>query len=571
LEQGVTADRARQRISAILQQIDLDHPLFDRVRTATITSLREHWLGDSRTQLSVLAASAGLVLLIGVANLAGLMVVMVGRRSREAAVRTALGASQRRLLVLWLTEMAPIAAVSVLGGGLVSSLLIGIFRRVAPADIPRLADVEMTGFGWIVAGGTVLAATLAAAIVARSATGRASGVEVYRRASHSSNRHRQTIREGIVAVQVAVVLALLGAAGLITNTLWNMVDQPLGFKPDGVMVASVTPTERHFAEPERYQRIMNDIRLAVSALPGARRVALSFDPPLAETASRMQVRFTHINPVFVETKFVTDGYVDAMGARVVAGRDFAQSDLLGSPTVLVNERFARDFYGSVAGAVGQRFQFGPVHEVVGVVSDIRGGGLTSPASPVLYPLLAPALRSVGRFFVVSRESQPGVVPLSTLESAIRAVDPSAHVQASWLTDRLREQTAVVRTQVFVLATLALSTLALAVLGIYATVRHAVDSRRRELAIRASLGATPHNLVALSTRGIVVSIATGLLVGGGLGMLVSRVIGGYLFGTSPLDPAVWLVAAFMITVMSLVAAWLPARAAGRVDPVGALRE
>lgn len=174
------------------------------------------------------------------------------------------------------------------------------------------------------------------------------------------------------------------------------------------------------------------------------------------------------------------------------------------------------------------------------------------------------------FHLISREGRISEGSLRALEEALRRVDPSANIEASWLTNRLRTQTAIARTQAFVLVTLAIVTFALALLGIHATIRQLVDDRRRELAIRAALGATPQRLVTLTLRGTAVSVAIGVGLGGLLSVLVAGVTRQFLFNTSPFDPVVWGGAGVLLIAAAVISAGLPAREAGRANPIVALR-
>jgi ABC-type antimicrobial peptide transport system permease subunit len=300
-------------------------------------------------------------------------------------------------------------------------------------------------------------------------------------------------------------------------------------------------------------------------------VALAFDPPLADVASKMQVRFLDREPAFVATKFVTDGFFGAMRTPVLAGRDFRPSDATGPAVAVVNEQFASTYFGGVAAAVGREFDFGVLHRIVGVVANVREEGVTKPMTPVLYPLLVTRRLTPGMFHVVSREARPGGESERAIEDAVRKADPTMHVHASLLTDRLRAQTATARTQSAVLIVLALVTLGLAVLGIHATIAQMVEDRRREMAIRAALGASPRGLVTLAMRGVGVAVTIGVIGGGLLSWVVARVTRQFLFDMSPFDPAVWTAAALLLVVTAGLAAWFPARRAGQASPLLALKD
>lgn len=566
----VTRASAEERMTGVLRQIDEQHPLFRHVRTATLPSLQQSWLGRSQGLLALLAGAAGLVLLVALSNLAGLFAIIRTRRTHEHAIRSALGANARQLRLSRLAELIPLAIPAGVMGGLLAGLLVRGFQAMAPADIPRLGALDLGAAGWGIACATAWMVLLVAGLTGLPSTPGRAWSPLQGHGTSSGSTRRRILTHGIVAVQTALVLVLLAAAALITSTLWRMLDQPLGFTTDHVAIVRIGPTQPHFRDAPRYQQIMDDIRRAVLDLPGTRTVALTFDPPLAEVVSRMRATFTHREAASVPTKFITDGYMRAVGARMLAGRDFATSDFAGPAVTLVNERFATEYFGSVQAAVGQSFEFGPPHQIVGVVSDMREGALTAPLTPVLYPLLDTRLRPVGMFHLISREDRSTSGSLRALEQSVRTVDPSAHIEASWLTDRLRTQTAVARTQSFVLVTLAGVTFVLALLGIHATIRQLVDDRRRELAIRAALGATPQALVSLALRGTMASVVAGIGLGAMMSLLVAGVTRQFLFNSSPLDPVVWGATSLALIAAALAAAWLPAREAGPANPIVALR-
>ena len=194
-----------------------------------------------------------------------------------------------------------------------------------------------------------------------------------------------------------------------------------------------------------------------------------------------------------------------------------------------------------------------------------------PLAPVLYPLLSASLRTPGYFHIVSREARSSGAALRVIEEAVRRADPTLHVEASLLSDRLRAQTATARAQSGVLALLAVVTMGLAMLGIHATISQMVEDRRREMAIRSTLGASPRSLVTLLMRGVAVALGVGVVAGGLLSWIVARVTRQFLFDMSPFDPFVWAIAALLLTVAGAFAAWLPARRAELINPIAALKE
>jgi predicted permease len=571
LKPAVTVPEVEARLTDILRQIDNEQG-FKRTRHAKVLPLAEHWFGRATATVWLLASAAGLVVLIAVANLTGLLSVIASRRRKELAIRTALGATRRSLRLQALAEVTGLATLAwVLATGL-AVVLTAVFVAVAPQDLPRLSELRVDWQGAVLGSiVTAVCAIVPAAVAGWSIASRVSHqLSLANAANTGASPEATLLRGSVIAMQSALVLALIGAAGLVGTTLWRLLDQPLGFDPQGITVARVTLTERLALDQVRYQHVMDDIRRDLLAFSGQRAVALAFDPPLASFNSNMRVEFLHRSPAFVPTKFVTDGYFAAMGTPLLAGRDFTRADFRGTPTALVNERFAREFYGSIEAAIGQRFDFGPRHEIIGVVADMREGALAADVTPILYPLLVAELRPLGQFHVVVRDLGASTTPARAIEEIVRKVDPGLYVVAHPLADRLRVQTATVRTQAYLLGILAIATSGLALLGLYATIVQIGEERRRELAIRAALGATERSLIRLVVRGALMAVLAGVAGGALLTMMVARLTRQFLFEMSPFDPAVWGGAAVLLIGAATFAAWLPARRSGRANPMLALK-
>ena len=571
LADHVTREQAEARLTPILRQIDHDHPLFSRTRTASLMPLHEYFYGGSRQFLLLLGAAALLVVIVTAANAAGVMLAMLSRRSHELAVRVAIGASPGRLVQQALGELAVIATVAALLSVMFAQGFVHAFVAWAPRDVPRLDDVTVD---WR-AGGIALVVSLGFSLLLGVLPGtlrrHVDVVGALHSGGGTSTTSSRTLlgRRIAIGLQVALVLALLAASGLVGGTLRRLLNQPLGFNPDRVVVAEVRPTRAYFKDPVQYQQVMDRMLTAAATAPGSRDVALAFDPPLG-TGSRVRVDFLDRPGRGVAEKMVSGGFFRVMGIPFLAGRDFTRVDYTTGQFVIVNELFAKNFLGGVQAAVGREIVLGPLrHQVVGVVGNVREAGLSEPLAPVFYPVLSTTLLTPGMFHVVSREAT-GTSMLGVLEQAVHRADTTSYVHAYGLSDRLIAQTAVARTQTAVLGLLAAFTLLLAALGIYATIAQIVDDRQRDFGIRSALGASSQSLVLLATRAVLAPVIAGAFGGAALAWVVARVVRQFLFNMSPFDPFVWTAATFALITAAACAAWLPARRAGNVDPVVALR-
>ena len=573
LKSGVTPEAVESRTTPIFREIDRVTGLFVRTRTASVVGLHEHWFGRTKPFLLLLGAAAAFLLLVAAANGAGVMLALGSRRVREIAVRTAIGAGRRHLVAQALRESAVIATAAAGLSVVAAATMLRVFVAWGPASLPRLAEASLDWTAVLFASGVAAVFCVMLGVVPAYARRQRDVLSVLQSGGATSTASRRTlrVRQLAIAVQLAVVLALLAAAGLVSSTLWRMLSQPLGFDPDRTIIAKITPTKPYFADPPTYQRVMDDARRAAVTVPGVAGAALAFDPPLADFGSQMQVRFLDQPPKFIVTKMISSGFFAVMKIPLLAGRDFQTSDFVTGDFVIVNEMFARTYFGGVDRAVGKEIDFGTRRRVVGVVGNVREEGLTVPLKPILYPVLSTARWTPGVFHVVVRYRGGEAGALRSIEAALLRADPTSHVDVLPLGERLRAQTAVVRTQSAVIGLLAICALLLAGLGIYATITQIVEDRQREMAIRSALGATGRSLIALTARGVGVSAIVGVAGGGLLSWIVARVTRQFLFEMSPFDPVVWISAAVLLVGTAVAAAWWPARRAAAVDPAVVLRQ
>jgi len=573
LKPGVTPDVVEARTTPIFREIDRVTGLFVRTRTASVVGLHEHWFGRSKPFVLLLGAAAAFLLLVAAANGAGVILALASRRVREIAVRTAIGAGRGHLVAQALRESAVIAIAAASISVVAAAAMLNVFVASGPASVPRLTEAALDWTAVMFAAGVAALFCVALGVAPAFLRRRRDVLTVLQSggATATASRRTMAVRRFAIAVQLAVVLALLGAAGLVSSTLWRMLSQPLGFDPQRTVMAKITPTQAYFNDPPTYQRVMDDARRAAASVPGVIGAALAFDPPISDGVATMQVRFLDQPPKFIVTKMVSSGFFGVTKIPLLAGRDFQASDVVTGDFVIANEMFARTYFGGVDQSVGRDIDFGTRRRVVGVVGNVREEGLTVALKPILYPVLSAARHTPGVFHVVVRHGGREAAVMRDVESAILKADPTSHVDVLPLGDRMRAQTAVVRTQSAAIGLIALCALLVAGLGIYATIVQIVEDRLREMAIRSALGASGRSLVALAARGVGVAAIAGVAGGGLLSWVVARVTRQFLFEMSPFDPVVWIAAAALLVATAVAASWLPARRAAAVDPGQVLRQ
>jgi predicted permease len=574
LARDVTPAQGEAKLTAIFRQIDRDHPVADRTRRASLVSMHEYLYGESRPFVILLGVAALLVLIIAMANGAGVMLVLMSRRTGEFAVRLAIGATPSHVARQLFGEAMVVAAASAACSILLGYGLVRAFILTAPGTIPRLDAIAMDWSAWGLALALALSSALcsgALGAIWHHKRGAGGGLRLSGTAAATASSRVLIGRRIALAVQTALVLALLAAAGLITKTLHHLVNQPLGFDLSRVTVAEVKPTQSYFADRPRYQALLDSVRQHVASAPGSRQVAIAFDPPLGQS-SRVRVDFDDGLSRFVATKMVSDGFFSVLRVTLLAGRDFQRADYATGQFVVVNRLFAQAHFGGVEAAVGREITIGPARfTIVGVVTDVREDGLATPLEPVMYPILSSARWTPGRFHVVTRDSRAIPAGLAeTIERAIHRADATLHVRVSTLEDRFRNQTAVARIQSFVLGSLAALMLCLSTLGLYATIAQVVEDRQRELAIRSVLGASSGSLVAVTLRSIIAPVVAGIGGAGILSVVVARTVDRFLFEVTPFEPTTWMGATALLLIAGASAAWLPARRAANIDPARLLR-
>ncbi len=592
----VQAQRELDRVAADLAAVD---PEANANMALRAIPLREHLLGDVATPLQMLLGAVFLVLMIAAANVAGLQLARGASRSREIALRGALGASSHRLLRLVVLESLLLAAAAALLGVGLAQLGTSLVRMLAPASIPRIEALRIDGTVLAFALLVAVASALAAGIVPAWRAVRPSLQATLAAGSRGSTRGSGAgrLRDRLVIAEIALALMLLVGAGLLVRSFDQVLSNDIGFETAHRLAVQVWAyDENHRPQVEFFAQSVEKI----TALPGVRAVGLTTSLPLADDQSilsrRRMARFTvegdavgegGTMPV-AQLAAIDAGYPRALGVVLRMGRIFGPQDHARStPVVLVNEAFVRHH---LAGGepLGRRLHLpdlkvpavtktamegpetrGAVREIVGVLADVRRHGFESEPQPEIYVSIAQA-PSAGLTFVIETAGPPAEL-LRPVQEALRGVDPS---QAIWaarpLEELVRERT---RHRSFTLALLlsfAGLALTLAAVGIYGLMAFSVAQRTNELGIRRALGGQTADILGLvMQRGLrLAAIGIGLGLVGAVGL--ARLLRGMLFGVAPLDPITFVTLPLLVLAVAALATFLPAHKASRVEPTVALR-
>ncbi|MET0396784.1 MAG: ABC transporter permease [Longimicrobiaceae bacterium] len=584
MKPGVTARAAQREMTALAARLEAENPGENHGRGVTVEPLHEALFGTVRTPLLLLLGASALVLLVACVNVANLLLVRGAGRTREVAIRAALGATRRRLARQLLVESLLLALLGGAAGVAIAAWGTELLVGLAPAGVPRLEGVGMDGralaVGLLVALATGCLFGLVPVLQARRVDPQA-GLRADGGRGASAAPGAARARRGLVAVEVALSVVLVVGAGLLVHSLWRLQRVDPGFRTENVLRASfVLPASRYPQSYDVYPRwsevtaFQRELLERARALPGVRSAALASHHPLApgftnsfviegredEAADQAEIPLRAVSPEYFAT----------VGVPLLRGRLLSPRDDADAPAVLlVNEAAARRFFPG-ADPVGKRIAFwGTSREIVGVVGNERFHGVAADAPPAAYPPLAQTPMGTATLLLRAAGDPAALVP--ALRAAVRGLDPEVALYEMETLDRtLSRSISQPRFTTALLGTFAALALLLAVIGVYGVLSYAVAQRTREIGIRVALGARRGEIVRLVVGQGMAPVLAGLALGLAAAFAGARVLSGILFEVAPTDPLAFTAVVPVLGAASLLAAWLPARRAASVDPMTALR-
>lgn len=588
LRPGATAAQASSELQAITAALT-EEGLYPKQMqfSAFAVSLRDEIVGTVRPAIVAVFGAVAFLLLIACANVANLMLIRAEARQREIAVRTALGASRASLTRQLLTEALVIALAA---GSIGLALSYAIVRWVAwwnPAGIPRLADatVDLPVALFTLAVAVIVALLFSVAPVWR--IHRSDLTDHLKEGSQNATTgaSRQRLRAGLVVAETALAVVLAVGAGLMLRSLAQLQRVDLGFDPANVLTMRISVPSSSYASPESAVVFYRQLLGRVRALPGVTAASAVRALPLATTIGDFGLMVEgYVPPPGHHAKgdwqIVSDGFLEAMGERLVRGRAIrASDDEHGMPVALVNEELAKAYWPG-QDPIGRRFKIGgggqprPWVTVVGIVRDVRHNGVTGIVKEKFYVPHAQWHLSIGAMrsmFLVVRGSGDVRRLAPSIRAELRAIDPNVPVASirtmEDVVDAALSQprfTGALFTAFSVLAVL------LAAVGIYGVLSYLVTQRTREIGIRLAIGASPRDVArAVLGRGLLLA-GSGLLIGTAAAVVLGNLVRALLYQVRPADPVSLWGSAAVLLVVALVASYLPARKATRVDPVLALK-
>jgi predicted permease len=545
--------------------------------------LNDEMVGNARPILLALLATTTLVLLIACANVANLFLVRAEARQQELAVRAALGANRSRIARELLVESMLLGLAGGAAGLLFARVAIDLLKRLAPATLPRVEEIGVNPVVVLFTTVISLAAGLVFGLIPVLKLGTLNAIALREGGrGASAGPGRQRTRNTLVVAQVAMALVLLITSGLMIRTFAAMQHVKPGFThPEQVQTFRIEVPEALTSDPVRMARTHGQIAERLRQVPGVVSVSLSSHITMDGEDNGNPLRVDHINipegqmPPLRRFKSIAPGYFETMGNPLVAGRDLTWTEVFeGRPVVILSENLAREYWGSPSNALGKRVRgFQPAwYQVVGIAGDERDDGLDKPATAVVYwPLLSQAYRKRNVAYAVrsTRVGTPGF--LGELERAVWSVNRSLPLAKVLTLEEIQaDSMAQTSFAMVMLAIAAAVALLLGMVGIYGVIAYIATQRTREIGIRIALGAQTRDVRRLFLRHGLLLTGVGIAAGICVSLALTRVMSTMLFGVSPIDPPTYTAVSLGLAAVALVATWLPARRASRVDPVTTLR-
>jgi putative ABC transport system permease protein len=580
LKQGVSIEAAQAELDALSTRLAEQYPRTNATVVARAQALRDHLAGNLRPALRLLLVAVGFLLLIAAANVANLLLARAARRSRELAVRSAIGAGRGRLVRQLLAESLLLAALGSLAGLLVAWWTVRLIVQLVPVHIPGLADVGVDAR--VIAFAIALTA-IVAIVVGLVPAWRCSGqrlIEILRVAPSSSGTGGHSLQASIVVAEVALALLLMTGAGLLLRSFAALLETDAGFNPDRVVALQVFAWDRN-TTPEKRVAFIQQVQDRMRDVPHVQSVGAASAMPFIEANINIET------PVLVEGRplpqgeeasafltFATPGYFQTMGIPLLEGRLIDTHDTArATPVVAVSEALARRAWPA-GNAVGSRITYRYEGQqrtaaVIGIVGDVRHDALDRPPRPELFVPHAQA--PFGSMTFVARTTADPATAIAALKSEIYAVDPAQAIYRAATAEELVSRSLTERRfMLSLLSAFAILSGLLAAIGIYGVISVATTQRTREFGVRLALGAKPSEILRLVLRQGGVMTLLGVTIGLAAALAFGRVMSAFLYEVRPTDPLTLGGVVFALLAVAFAACAIPAHRATRVDPLVAIR-
>jgi predicted permease len=586
LKAGVSAERASDEMNAIMAQLGREHPDNDTGWRVLIVPLYREIVGASQRMLLVLLGAVGLVLLIACANVANLLLARATSRRREMAVRLALGASRARLIRQMLTESALIASLGGVAGAGVAIFGVRALVTLLPAGFPRAHEIHVNlavfAFTLATALSTGMLFGLAPALQASRIDPQQNLREGARGASASAGHLR--LRNWLVVSEVGLACTLLIGAGLMLRSFINLLHSDPGFRPEHVLTAAISPPEETYKSNAQVIGFYTKVVDSLSAIPSVKVAGLGSDVPWTGYDDNLggftiEGKLPPPNQDFhARYHSATPDYFRALGMPLLRGRFFARADDVKAPAVLIINRAMAERYWPGEDVLGKRINFfdSPPKDnqwatIVGLVGDVKDTPEKLVAEPAFWwPLLQTPFGFPQMMITIRAVSDPAPL-VAAVRDAVQRLDPSIAVADVRLMDSIADASvSTPRFTLFLVALFASLAITLAAIGTYGVISYSVNQRIHEFGRRAALGAQPWDVMRLVLAQGFRLAGGGMVIGIAGALALGRVVRSLLYEVSATDPLTFVIVPLIALAVALLACYLPARRATRVDPAVALR-
>jgi predicted permease len=586
MKPGVTMAQVNDEFQRIAASLAVDQPDMNRERSAGVELWSRFHVGDYRLRLSILFAAVSLVLVIACGNVANLMLARLAARSRELAIRAAIGAGRGRIVRQVLTESLVLASLGGIAGLAIAWWALPLLIRMAPEGVPRLTTASLNG--------SVLAAALGFVAFSALVVGLLPAWQTTRRTTLTNDLGdgkgalggslKPWMRQLLIGAQAALVMVVLSGAALLVRSAINLQQEPIGFDFRGVLSARVALPAAQYGSADVARQAYREILNQLEQSPAVRSAALDSQAPLTPGGGSNGLLVEGLTDRIQATShFVSPQYFSVVNTPFRGGRPFADSDTRQSEFVMIiNETLARAAFGD-ADAVGKRIgccegpnDRGLWKTVIGVVADVKSRGPAQPARPEFYlpinQIPDVAWGWIGRSLVILTRGDDVAAMTTAVRESVRTLDSTLPVFRIWTLDEgLRRITAQARFNTLLMTLLASTGLILSALGIYTVIAWLVTQRTREIGVRMALGASKREVIRMMSVHGLKPVIAGLAIGSTGAIAATRLLQDQLFEVGPRDPVALLSTAAILFAVAAGAAVLPAWRATAIDPATALRD
>ena len=581
LKPGVSIRAAQAEMDAIAARLEQQYPAVNKGHGVHLVSMRDVLLGPVEIPLMALQAAVAFVLMIACGNLANLLLARTLARRRELSVRLAIGAGRGRLIRQLLSESMLLAVIGGAAGIALAYMAVPLLRSLVPEQIAVL------GIRNVQVDGTVLGMCLLLAIICGmvfglipALRGSNTGIAVGLKEGADGGPRGERLRKTLISAQIALSVVLLTGAGMFLRSFAALGSVDPGFRPPGVLTLQVAIPSSRYKEPEQVLRFTSEWMEDIRRLPGVESVGLTSHLPVSGMDSRTGLAIEDVAPTDptqprrAHIRWVTPGYFQAMGMKIVQGRPFLETDRAGSPSVMiVNEAAARKYFpqGKALGHRGHRGGVtSPWSEVVGVVANVRHWGLDVEPRPEQY--YCHLQQPTWSMSLAIRASGDPRRLTASIRQQLRRLDPLIPLgRVQTMEEVISRSIASERSILILLGLFAAIALLLTAAGIWGTMAYLLSQRRREIGLRLALGATEGVLVRDAVARAMKLVTAGLIAGVALSLGLVRLTSTTLFGVSPTDPSTYVGVAALLAAVAWLANYYPARRITRSTPYAVLRQ